>query len=71
MTEEIKGAAYAAKPNLDRYFERTIEIQRQKIESQTQELARMNRVYMRNVRTSKVSDAIKFLIQVIIEKIKI
>lgn len=53
-----------------KYFERALDLQAKKIESQTQELARMNRVYLREVRKTKISEAFRFLIQVIFNKIK-
>jgi hypothetical protein len=72
FSEELKGAAYTAAPHLDiKYYERALDLQAKKIESQTQELARMNRVYQREVRNVKISEAISFLISVIIQKIKI
>jgi len=68
LAEELEGASYTANPDLDRYYERAMELQAKKIEFQSQELARMNRVYMRNVRATKISEAFRFLIQVIFKK---
>ena len=53
-----------------KYFERALDLQAKKIESQTQELARMNRIYLREVRKTKISEAFRFFIQVIHNKIK-
>lgn len=54
----------------NRYYERALEAQAKRIEFQTLELARMNRIYQREVRTTKISEAFRFLISVIINKIK-
>ena len=70
LTEEMESASYSANPDFDRYYERALAIQAKKIDSQTLELARMNRVYARNVRSTKISEALSFLIQVIFKKIK-
>jgi hypothetical protein len=53
-----------------KYYERALEAQAKRIEFQTLELARMNRIYQREVRTTKISEALSFLISVIINKIK-
>lgn len=53
-----------------KYFERALDLQAKKIESQTQELARMNRIYLREVRKTKISDAFRFFISVIFNKIQ-
>ena len=52
------------------YYERAVAMQKQKIESQTLELSRMHKIYMREVVNTKVWDAFGFLIKVIIKKIK-
>lgn len=70
LEEEMESASYSAHPDLDRYYERALEIQSKKIDFQATELARMNRVYSRNVRSAKISEAFSFLISVIINKIK-
>jgi len=56
--------------NEDRYYERALEAQAKKIEFQTLELSRMNKVYQREIRTTGISEAFSFLIKVIINKIK-
>lgn len=69
MQEKIpKGASYTNDPTI--YYERALEVQKKKIDSQTLELARMNRVYQRDVRNTKITEAIRFLFSVIINKIK-
>jgi len=52
------------------YLERALELQRKKIESQGQELSRLNRVYQRNVEATKIREAFRFLWDVIINKIQ-
>ena len=54
----------------ERFYQRALEIQKEKIDSQARELARMNRVYTRDVRTAKVKEVLRFLLSVIINKIK-
>lgn len=54
----------------NRYYERALEAQAKRIEFQTLELARMNRIYQREVRTTKISEALSFLISVIINQTK-
>jgi hypothetical protein len=54
----------------EEYLERALALQKKKIESQTQELARMNNVYNRDARMTKISEAIRFIINIIIYKIK-
>lgn len=53
-----------------KYFERALDLQKKKIENQALELARMNSIYLREVRKTKIAHAFKFLIQVIFNKIK-
>jgi len=68
MTEKIpKGAAYTNDPTI--YYERALEVQKKKIDSQGLKLSRMNRVYTREVRGTKIWEAVKFLISVIWNKI--
>ena len=52
------------------YYEKALAMQKKKIESQALELARMNRIYMREVNNTSFSEAFGFLIRVIIKKIK-
>lgn len=54
----------------NRYYERALEAQAKRIEFQSLELARMNRIYQREVRTTKISEALSFLISIIFNKIK-
>ena len=54
----------------NRYYERALEAQAKRIEFQSLELARMNRIYQREVRTTKISEALSFLISVIINQTK-
>ena len=69
MSEKIiKGAGYTQDPTI--YYERALEVQKKKIDSQALELARMNRVYTREVRGTKILDAVKFLISVVTNKLK-
>lgn len=50
------------------YWERALSLQSKKIESQKLELARMNSVYTRNVKNTKIISAFKFLLDVILAK---
>ncbi len=50
-------------------YERALAMQKVKIESQTRELATLNRVHIRDVHATKISEAWKFLWEVIIKKI--
>jgi hypothetical protein len=69
MSEKIlKGATYTADPTI--YYERALEVQKKKIDNQAIELARMNMVYLREVRGTKILDAVKFLISVVTNKLK-
>jgi hypothetical protein len=68
--EELKEGTYTAKPSFERYYERVIDVQAKKIAFQSQELARMNNVYGQYARSTKILDAVKFLILVIHNKIK-
>lgn len=51
------------------YYERALLAQRGKIDAQKKELRRMYDIYTRNVRGAKIRTAVRFLIDVIINKI--
>lgn len=70
LEAEIKDDKDNSKNSVETYYERALELQAKKIDCQATELARMNRVYSRNVRSAKISEAFSFLISVIINKIK-
>lgn len=67
FSEEIEGASYTAEPLDIKYYVRALEMQRQKIEFQGKELARMTKVYTRNARATTIREAIGFLIKVILK----
>jgi len=70
MTEEkAKEVIVSAEKDL-RYYERALVLQSEKIERQSLELARMNRVYKRDVGATSFSEAFSFLIKIIIKNIK-
>lgn len=52
------------------YYQRALAIQKKKIVSQAKELTRFRRIYLREVEQTEVLEAAKFLMKVIINKIK-
>lgn len=70
LKEEISGASYSAEPLEVKYYLRALDLQAKKIECQGLELSRMNRVYNRDINATRISEAIGFLLKVIIKKIK-
>lgn len=67
FAEEVEGASYTAEPLDIKYYVRALEMQRQKIDFQGKELARMNKVYSRNVQATTIKEALGFLIKVILK----